>query len=87
MPIGRKEFENAELDPSFLVEDFLRLNSDNAYTVEDIIVELASNRMPLKAEEVRKILGTLETEKKVSAKMVRDVVHYIYRKSISSRPS
>jgi hypothetical protein len=85
MPISRKEFESAELDPSFLVEEFLRLNSDNAYTVEDIIVELASNRMGLKAEEVREILGTLETEKKVSAKMVRNVVYYIYHKTNGPR--
>ena len=82
MPISRKEFENAELDPSFAVEEFLRLDLDNAYTVEEIIVKLASKRMALIKEEVRGILKDLESEKKVSTKIVRDVTYYIYRKPL-----
>jgi len=80
MPINRKEFENAELDPSFTVEEFLRLDPDNAYTIEEIIVRLASKRMALKKEEVKEILKALKSEKKVSTKMVLNVAYYIYRK-------
>ncbi len=85
MPISRTEFQKGELDPSFFVEEFLRSNADCAYTVEELIVELASKkRMALTAEEVRVILDSLETDKRVSAKMVRDVVYYIHRKPFGS---
>ena len=84
MPISRKEFENAELDPSFLVEEFLRLDPNNAYTVEEIIVDLASKRMALKEKEVMEILNALKSEKKVSTKMVRNILYYIYRKPFGS---
>ncbi len=79
MPINRSEFEKGELDPSFLLEEFLRSNSDSAYTVEELIVELASKRMALTAEEVQNILSSLETRERVRAKAVRDMVYYIYR--------
>ena len=81
------EFEKGELDPSFFVEEFLRSNADSAYTVEELIVKLASKRMALTAEEVQNVLGTLEARERVNSKMVRDEVYYIFRKPISYRSS
>ncbi len=85
MPISRAEFEKAELDPSFLLEEFLRSNSDSAYTAEELVVKLASNRIALKVEEVQGILDDLENHERVTGNRVRDIVYYIYRKPISSR--
>jgi len=87
MPISRREFESNELDPSFVIEEFLRSDSDNAFTIEDLIVELASNRIPLKRNEVESILKSLENDKRIASKIVSlntksDVVHYIYCKPI-----
>ena len=87
MPISRTEFEKSELDPSFLLEEFLRSHSDFAYTAEELVVELASNRIALTVEEVREILGDLENRERVRENRVRDIVYYIYRKPISSRLS
>ena len=87
MPISRTEFETSELDPSFILEDFLRSNLDFAYTAEELVVELASKRIGLTIEEVREILDYLENRQRVSENRVRDIVYYIYRKPISPRPS
>ena len=87
MPISRTEFEKGELDPSFVAEEFLRSNSDLAYTAEEVVVELASKRIALTVKEVEGILGELENHKRVSENRVRDVVYYIYHKPISSRLS
>ena len=85
MPISRKEFESGELAPSFVIEEFLRSNSDLAYTTEELVVELASNRIALTVGEVEGILGDLENRGRVSENRVRNVVYYIYHKPISSR--
>jgi len=85
VPISRTEFETSELDPSFTLEDFLRSNSDFAYTAEELVVELASKRIGLTVEEVREILVYLENRERVTENRVRDIVYYIYRKPISSR--
>ena len=87
MPINRSEFEKGELDPSFVVEEFLRSNPDCAYNVDELIVELASKKMAFVAKEVQDILSTLETDGRVISKMVRDTAYYIYRKPISARLS
>ena len=85
MPISRTEFEKSELDPGFVLEEFLRSNPDLAYTAEELVVEMASNRVALTIEEVQGILGDLEKRERVTEHGVRDIVYYIYRKPISSR--
>ena len=87
MPISRKEFEKGELDPGFVIEEFLRSNADLAYTADELVVELASSRIALKVGEMEGLLGDLEKRGRVSENRVRDVVYYIYHKPISPRPS
>ena len=87
MPISREEFESAELDPSFVVEEFLRSSSGYAYTRDELIVQLASKKMALTADEMQDILGTLAGEEKLIEKIVRDTVYYIYRKPLELRRS
>ena len=87
MPINRSEFEKGELDPGFVLEEFLRSNDDYAYTIDEIIVELSSKRMALTAEEVQGILSDLEKHERIIKNRVRDIMYYIYRKPISSRTS
>jgi len=83
MPISRKEFESGEVDATPVVEEFLQRNSDNAYTLDELIVELASMRVPLTRDEMRNILGLLE--KGVGLNQKKGMVWYtIY---VANRPS
>jgi len=87
MPINRSEFEKGELDPSFVVEEFLRYNADYAYDVDELIVQMASKKFAFTEEEMKDILGTLEDNDRLKSNIVRDKTYYIFRKPISSRPS
>ena len=79
MPI-RQEFESGQLDLSFVVMDFLRSNSDSAYSVNELVAELAAKGMSLTVEEVQNVMLLLEKQEKVEAKTVGGMVYYIYRK-------
>jgi hypothetical protein len=82
MPIKRKEFESGEPQPIFAVEEFLRSNPDYAYTVEELIVELAAMRVALKVDELREILSCLETGGKTQSKVINGVLYYVYSRAI-----
>ncbi len=87
MPISRKEFETGELDLSFLIIDFLRTNSDDAYNVEELVAELALKGMSLTVEKVQTILSSLESRGRVQTQTRDGVVYYIYSRRIGFRPS
>lgn len=88
MPISRSEFDSGEPDPSLLVTEFLRSNHDYAYTMEELLAELALKGVSFTLEEVKSILSFLEKQEKVEVKMMRGMVYYIYRKpSLGFRPS
>ncbi|MBE0415691.1 MAG: hypothetical protein IBX36_04025 [Dehalococcoidia bacterium] len=80
MPISRDEFERGELDPSLFIVDFLRSSPDYAYTLEELIAELASRGMDLAEEDLQDILSSLETRGRIESKTRRSMVYYIYRK-------
>jgi len=85
MPINRREFESGEPEPSLLVTGFLRSNPDYAYTMEELVSEVASREVDLTVEEVQSILGFLEAKGTVESKTVHGVAYYIYRKVIGFR--
>ena len=85
MPINRGEFEKGELDPSFVLEEFLRNDDDHAYSVDELIIYMASKKIALTVEEVQQIMRDLETAERVRSNIVRDTSYYIFRKPISSR--
>jgi len=87
MPISRKEFESGEVDPSLLVEEVVCSSPDYAYTVEELIIELASHRIGLTREEVQNILSSLEAQRKIKSNTVRGVIYYICEKTMGFRPS
>ncbi len=82
MPISRREFESSEPQPISVLEEFLRSDPDSAYTVEELIVELAARRVPLTADEVRSILGYLEAGGKAQSKTIQSALYYVYGRSV-----
>ena len=82
MPISRSEFESGELDPGILIMDFLRSNPDYAYTVYELLEQLASNGVNLTDVEIEEILKSLESRGRIKAKAKSGVVYYIYNKTI-----
>jgi len=87
MPINRGEFEKGELDPGFVLEEFLRDNPDYAYNVDELIVQMASKGIPLKEGDIKSVLERLETDGRIKSNIVRDKVYFIFRKPFSSRSS
>jgi|Deesub1362A_J573_1020465.scaffolds.fasta_scaffold00246_2 acetate kinase len=87
MPISRREFESGELDPGLLLIEFLRSNSDYAYTLDELVRELGSKGIHMTGEDLRNILRSLEHRGRIESKIKYGVVYYIYRKTIGFRPS
>ncbi len=87
MPISRSEFESGELDPSLLIIDFLHSNPDYAYTVEELLEQLASSGIDLTGEEMQSILKSLESRGRIEVKTIDAVIYYIYSKALGFRPS
>ncbi len=68
MPISRQEFESGEPDPSLLVMEFLRSNSDYAYTVEELLVVLSARRAELTEKDMLEVLRSLQEREKIEAR-------------------
>jgi len=77
MPISREEFEGNEVD---LVLEFFRSNANYAYTLEELVEELASRGVNLEQKDLQDILYSLEERGRIEPKTKRGVVYYIYRK-------
>ena len=80
MPISRREFGSNESNSVFLVLDFFYSNSDQAYTLEELINELALRGVNLELGELKDILRTLEERGRIESKTKKGVVYYIYHK-------
>ena len=78
MPISRKEFEKGERDASLLVEGFLRANSDYAFTLVELVREMASRGTDLTQERVQSILGLLEASGRIESEIRYGEVYYFY---------
>ena len=99
MPITRREFEKGQLDPSLLVEEFLRSNLDYAFTLTELMEGLASeytlaqllNGLMSKgaqftAEDLQNIIDALVEKGRIESETVTDEVYYIYRKAMGLKP-
>jgi len=79
MPISRQEFEKVERDASLLAEEFLRANSDYAFTLAELAGEMASRGTDLTQERVRSILSLLEAWGRIESEARHGEVYYFYR--------
>jgi hypothetical protein len=95
MPISRREFEKGELDPSLLVEQFLRSNPDCAYTLQELMSELASKYTlqelmsgmiskgaQFSEDDLGSILERLSERGRIESKTIGGVLYYCSRGAI-----
>ena len=80
MPINKIEFEKGGRDPSILLIEFFRSNARIAYNLDELVKVLASIGRKLPAEEVERILLSLEYGGAVESKVIAGVPYYRYRK-------
>ena len=80
MPISGEEFELGEIDPSLFLMQFLRDNFPNAYTQDELVSVLSSQRKQVAYEEVGSILKQLVEAEKIESKNIRDMVYFRYHK-------
>jgi len=76
MPISRQEFEKGERDASLLVEEFLRAKSDYAFTLVELVGEMASRGMDLTQERAQSILNLLEAGGRIESETRYGEVYY-----------
>ena len=87
MPIARDKFQRSKPgDPMNLIIEFLRSNSRYAYTQSEIKGELALKGIDLPAEEMQKVLTSLEALGRIESKTIEGETYYTYCKLIGVRP-
>lgn len=80
MPIRIDEFKkDRPPDPSRLIRQFLQANQGYAYTLEELLEELASKGVNLRVEEAETVLGSLEVLGWIKSQVIHDVKYYTYR--------
>jgi len=78
MPITSTEFEKSRREISALLIELLRFNFYIAYTVDELVEELASKGRKVKAEEVERLLLSREYGGRVESKIIDGVPYYKY---------
>ena len=87
MPISRGEFEQGEIDLRLVIIEFLRVNIDSAYTLNEIIEELVSEGIACLEQDVVPVLNALVDNKRIELKSIGGVLYYMYFKALGFRPS
>ena len=80
MPINSTDFERSRREISALLIEFLRFNFYIAYTVDELVEELASKGRKVKAEEVETLLFSREYGGRVQSKIIDGVPYYKYNR-------
>jgi hypothetical protein len=86
MPISSRDFDKSDRESNVMVMDFLRAHPLNAYSVDEIIKEMASQKRKLSKEELTRMLMLMEYGRKVTSKKIGGVTYYRYREFLGSTP-
>ena len=86
MPISRRVFDNPENAFEQLILEFLRINADLGFTIDEIIAELKEEGFVAEDEDTLKVLTKLVNRRRVEAKLVFNMIYYSYESRIGFRP-
>jgi DNA-binding transcriptional ArsR family regulator len=86
MPIRRTDLGEGSRDPSALIVDFLSVNFRFAYTMDELLGELASRGINLSKEDMGRLLISLEYGGGIESEVKDGVTYYQYRKVFGFTP-
>jgi len=86
MPITRNDFEKSDRETSIMLVEFLRSNFHIAYTLDELVEELASQGRKVKAEEVERFLLSREYGGRVESRIIDGVPYYRYKRVLGFMP-
>jgi len=79
MPISSKDFDKSDRDSNIMLMDFLRAHPLNAYSVDELAKEMASQGRKIGKEELNNMLMLMEYGRKVTSRKIGGVTYYRYR--------
>ncbi len=80
MPINDARFKRNDPRTVTSLMEFLRPNFHIAYTLDELVAELAEREVNISAEELENLLNSLEYGVRIVSKTVDGVTYYQYRK-------
>ena len=86
MPISSKDFDKSDRESNLMLIDFLRAHPLDAYSVEELMKAMASQRRKLSREELNKMLMLMEYGRKVTSRKLGGVTYYRYREFLGYTP-
>jgi len=86
MPISSKDFNNSDRESNLMLMDFLRAHPLNAYSADELIKAMASQKRKLSREELAKMLMLMEYGRKVTSRKLGGVTYYRYREFLGYSP-
>jgi len=86
MPISSNDFDKSDRDSNLMLMDFLRAHPLNAYSSDELVKAMASQRRKLSKEELAKMLMLMEYGRKVTSRKISGVTYYRYREFLGYSP-
>ena len=86
MPISSRDFDKSDRESSVVLMDFLRAHPLNAYSADELVKEMASQKRKLSREELTRMLMLMEYGRKVTSRKLGGVTYYRYREFLGNTP-
>jgi hypothetical protein len=86
MPIDKVEFEKSDRATSVVLMDFFRFNDRIAFTLDEVVRMLASIGRKVPAEDVERMLLSLEYGGGIESREIDGVPYYRLRRVLSITP-
>ena len=86
MPISSRDFDKSDRESSVILMDFLRAHRLNAYSADELVKEMTSQKRKLGKEELTRMLMLMEYGRKVTSRKIGGVTYYRYREFLGNTP-
>jgi hypothetical protein len=86
MPITSKDFDKSDRKSDLILTDFLRSHPLEAYSLDELAKEMASQGRKMGKEELNNMLMLMEYGRKIISRKIGGVTYYRYRQYSASSP-
>jgi hypothetical protein len=80
MPINDAKFKRNSPETVAALMEFLKPNFHIAYTLDELVAELAAKDVDVSADELENLLDSLQYGGRIVSRTIDGVTHYQYRK-------